>query len=71
MPGKGRGRGFFSGGSHWSPMSKRASPALTGNAGGLVSGDGLAGRFSAPPGADCCEERKSDVISPLLLVDRI
>ena len=63
MLGKGRGRDFISGGSRDSPKGKSAPPSLSMDAPGLVSGVGLAGRFSAPPEADSCKKRKSNVMS--------
>ena len=72
MPGKGRGKGFISGGGRESHIGREApTPPTFGVARGLVSGEGSANRCCAPPNVVGSEKRKNDVISHLLPVDGV
>ena len=71
MSGRGRGRGFISGGGRDWRGREGAPPPSPGADRGLTSGEGSADRRRAPPVADGEEKRKSDVISPLLPVDGV
>ena len=71
MSGKGRGRGFISGGGCNSRGGKGAPYPSIRAVRDSTSGEGSADRRCAPPVADGGEKRKSDVISPLLPVDEV